>query len=278
MIFFGGAASRGHGSHRTSSSQGSNVEVTVTISLEEVYTGTTKEITVSRYDECEGCNGTGSKDKNAFTTCSVCKGSGFVRFSQGFFSVQQDCNECHGSGKVIKHPCSKCHGNGITKTNKKLQVKIPEGIDKDAVLRMTNEGNAGIGKGSRGDLYIHVSVLKHKFYRREAKDLHCDIHIDLMTAVLGGEVDVPTLANKCIKLKVKAGVQSNTALRVKGKGVRAVGSSAYGDLYCHIVVETPINLSKEQLSLFKQIKDSVSLKKQSPKFNQFQDYVKSITK
>lgn len=249
-IFGGGR--RGGGSRTNGAMRGSDLEYNLQISLEESAFGCEKEIKFPRTEKCNTCNGKGSKNPEDVVTCNTCKGVGQVRFSQGFFSVQQPCPDCHGRGKTIKNPCVDCRGSGLVKENRKVNVTIPVGIDNGSTLRLTGEGEAGLGGGPNGDLYVHVLVKQHKVFSRQGKDLHCEVPISFVTASLGGEVDVPTIEGKTVKLKVPEGTQTNQVLRVRDKGIRGLRSVAVGDLYCHIFVETPVKLTAEQKDLIAQ--------------------------
>ncbi len=249
-IFGGGR--RGGGGQRSSQMRGRDLEFQIEITLENSAFGYEKEITFPRTEKCGVCNGSGSKKDSDVVTCKTCKGAGQVRFSQGFFSIQQDCPDCHGAGKVIKEPCTNCRGAGLVKENKKIKVNIPAGVDDGSTLRITGEGEAGFGGGGpSGDLYVHVRIKSHKFFTRQGKDLHCEVPISFITAALGGEIEVPTIDGKAVKLKVPEGTQSNSSLRVRDKGIKSLRGIGCGDLYCHIFVETPVKLSSEQKEILR---------------------------
>lgn len=260
--------------------KGEDLEYGVELSLEEAAVGLKKQITVPTYADCDSCHGSGAKAGTKATTCRSCGGSGTIQVRQAIFQIQQTCPTCHGSGKEIKDPCVRCQGNGRVKTTKTVEVNIPAGIDNGQRIRLTGEGAPGTNGAPAGDLYIHVAVREHKIFQRDPHtptDLHCEMPISFATAALGGEVEVPTLDGK-VKMNIPAGTQNGKKLRVKGKGVKSVRSSLVGDLYCHVVVETPINLTdrqKELLAEFEQISTGLE-RSQTPRQKGFFDKLKEI--
>ena len=272
---FGG----GGGSARQQNFQGADLQYSVEISLEEAATGIRKQITVPTYDECDVCHGSGAKPGSSATTCSTCHGTGTVHVRQAIFQIQQTCPTCHGTGKEIKDPCTKCHGEGRVATTKTVEVNIPAGIDNGQRIRLSGEGEPGMRGAPAGDLYIHVSVKPHKVFHRDPEaptDLHCELPISFPTAALGGEVEVPTLDGK-VKLSVPAGTQNGKRLRIKGKGMKSVRSSLVGDLYCHVVVETPVNLTERQKELLQEFENLTSTdRNQTPKQKGFLDKLKEM--
>lgn len=270
----------GSGGARQQNYQGEDINIGVTLTLEEAATGVKKQITVPTYEECGTCHGSGAKPGTKATTCRTCGGSGTVHVRQAIFQIQQTCPTCHGSGKEIKEPCMQCHGNGRVKTSKTVEVNIPAGIDDGQRIRLTGEGEPGTHGAPAGDLYVHVSVQEHKIFQRDPDnptDLHCELPISFATAALGGEVEVPTLDGK-VKLTIPEGTQNGKRLRVKGKGVKSVRSSLIGDLYCHVIVETPVNLTerqKELLAEFETIATGLE-RSQTPRQKGFFDKLKDI--
>ncbi len=269
----------GGGSARQQNFQGADLQYSVEISLEEAATGIRKQITVPTYDECDVCHGSGAKPGSSATTCSTCHGTGTVHVRQAIFQIQQTCPTCHGTGKEIKDPCTKCHGEGRVATTKTVEVNIPAGIDNGQRIRLSGEGEPGMRGAPAGDLYIHVSVKPHKVFHRDPEaptDLHCELPISFPTAALGGEVEVPTLDGK-VKLSVPAGTQNGKRLRIKGKGMKSVRSSLVGDLYCHVVVETPVNLTERQKELLQEFENLTSTdRSQTPKQKGFLDKLKEM--
>ena len=276
---FGGGRRGGGSQGRSSQMRGNDLEVQVEITLQESANGVEKPITFARTEKCETCTGTGSKKGSQPVTCNTCGGNGQVRFSQGFFSVQQACPDCHGSGKVIKDPCSDCRGSGLIKKRKSINVTIPAGIDDGSTLRLTGEGEAGFNGGPNGDLYVHVRIRPHKFFTRQGKDLHCEVTVSMVTAALGGNVDVPTLDGRKVHLKVPEGTQTNSVLRIREKGIKALRGIGYGDLYCHIILETPVKLTDKQKELLRQFEiesGGENSARHNPKAKSFMDKLKDI--
>jgi len=270
---FGGA-----GGGRQQNHQGADLQYNIEITLEEAATGIRKQITIPTYEECGTCHGSGAKAGTKATTCRTCHGSGVVHVRQAIFQIQQTCPACGGSGKEIKDPCPQCHGEGRVKAAKTVEVNIPAGIDDGQRIRLSGEGEPGIHGAPPGDLYIHVSVKAHKIFQRDPEvptDLHCELPISITTAALGGEVEVPTLDGK-VKLSIPAGTQNGKRMRVKGKGVKSVRSSLVGDLYCHIVVETPVNLTERQKELLAEFETiSTGLERsQTPRQKSFWERIK----
>ena len=197
---------------------------------------------------------------------------------QGFFAVQQECPTCHGSGKSIKNPCKKCHGEGRIQKTKTLSVTIPAGVDTGNRIRLAGEGEAGRNGAQAGDLYVQVQVRQHSIFERDGVNLHCEIPINIALASLGGDVEVPTLNGK-VSLTIPAETQTGKVFRLKGKGVKSLRGSTIGDLYCHVVVETPVNLTNRQKELLKELADSLKGdkgSKHSPKEKSFFDKVKKF--
>lgn len=243
---FGG---RGGGG-RSNVYRGADLRYNMEISLEEAARGCEKQIRIPSHENCDVCHGSGAKPGTQPKTCPTCGGHGQVRVSQGFFSIQQTCPTCHGSGKQITDPCHKCHGAGQVKTHKTLNVKIPPGVDEGDRIRLSGEGEAGQNGGPAGDLYVVTHIKAHPVFQRDGMDLHCEMPISFATAALGGEVEIPTL-DGLAKVKIAAETQSGRQYRLRGKGIKSVRGSDYGDLLCHVVVETPINLTERQKELLR---------------------------
>jgi molecular chaperone DnaJ len=268
----------GQGGGRQRQRRGSDLRYNMELTLEEAVRGVEKNITVPRMSGCKTCHGSGAKEGSKPSHCGTCNGQGQVRIQQGFFSVQQTCPKCHGNGTIISDPCNDCHGEGRVRENKKLSVKIPAGVDEGDQIRLSGEGeNAGTG-GINGDLYVSVSLLAHEIFTREGVDLHCTVPISYSTLALGGELEVPTLDGRA-KLKVPAGTQSGKMFRLRGKGVKNVRNAGFiGDLYCEVMVETPVNLTKRQKELFQELDDSINNggRKHSPEGSSWSDKIKSF--
>jgi molecular chaperone DnaJ len=247
------------------------------LSLEEAALGKQIEIRIPKMVACEPCHGSGAKAGSTPVTCDTCKGMGQIRIQQGYFSIQQTCHVCHGEGRTIKDPCIKCHGQGRVKENKTLTVKIPPGIDQGDRVRLHGEGEAGIHGGPTGDLYVQVTLKKHPIFERHGSDLYCEVPIDIAIAALGGTIEVPTLDGP-VSLKISAETQTGKTMRLRGKGIKSVRGYAQGDLLCKVIVETPINLSKEQKEYFTKLKESLDASKHthSPKASSWFDGVKKF--
>jgi molecular chaperone DnaJ len=231
--------------------RGADLRYNLELSLEDAARGTEAKIRIPTMEACEPCKGTGAKPGTQPKTCGACNGRGEVRVSQGFFSIQQTCPTCHGTGKVIPEPCTACHGVGRIKKHKTLSVKIPAGVDQDDRIRLTGEGEAGANGGPNGDLYVVVSLRPHQVFQREAADLHCEMPISFATAALGGEIEIPTLDGHA-NIKVPPETQTGQVFRLRGKGIRPVRGSVTGDLYCHVAIETPVKLTARQRELLRE--------------------------
>ncbi|MBR9805012.1 molecular chaperone DnaJ [bacterium] len=272
-IFGGGGGGRARsGPHR-----GADLRYNLELDLEQAVHGDTLKITVPSLVSCDSCNGSGAKKGSKPVNCGTCGGAGQVRMTQGFFSVQQTCPNCRGKGTTIKDPCNKCYGQGRVEETKTLSVKVPPGVDTGDRIRLTGEGEASPDGGPAGDLYVQVSVRPHTIFERDGKHLYCEVPIGFPDAVLGGELEVPTLDGR-VKLKIPAETQSGKMFRLRGKGVVPVRGGAAGDLLCKVVIETPVDLSKEQKELVKQLKDSLDSggERQSPRKSSWFEGVKSF--
>ena len=229
---------------------------TLDLDLEEAVRGTTVTIRVPTLVGCKTCNGSGAKPGTTPVTCTTCGGIGQVRMQQGFFSVQQTCPRCHGTGKMISDPCGSCHGQGRVEEQKTLSVKVPAGVDTGDRIRLTGEGEAGSMGGPAGDLYVVVNVREHPIFQRDGKHLYCEVPISFADAALGGELEVPTLDGR-VKLKIPESTQTGKLFRLRGKGVAPVRGGGAGDLMCKVVVETPVNLDKRQRELLEEFRKSL---------------------
>jgi molecular chaperone DnaJ len=233
---------------RTGGARGSDMRYDLTISFEEAAFGTKKEITIPKTDSCRTCGGTGAKPGTGRRTCPRCGGSGHIRTSQGFFSIQRTCDACHGTGSVISQPCPECAGGGRVRTRKTISVAIPAGIEDSATLRIPGEGEAGERGGPSGNLYVVVDVEPHPIFDRHGDDILCEVPITLTAAALGEEIEVPTLDGKA-KLKIPPGTSSGQIFRLKGKGIVNRKGFGRGDEHVRVIVETPKKLSRQQREL-----------------------------
>ncbi|MCH9818061.1 MAG: molecular chaperone DnaJ [Betaproteobacteria bacterium] len=252
-IFGGGRRGGGGGGRQVF--RGNDLSYAMDITLEEAAAGKESQIRIPSWDSCTPCDGTGAKPGTQAKTCTTCHGAGQVQMRQGFFSVQQTCPHCHGKGKIIADPCNTCHGQGQTKTNKTLEIKIPAGIDDGMRIRSTGNGEPGQNGGPPGDLFIEIRLRKHDIFERDGDDLHCQVPVNMTSAALGGEIDLPTLAGKAT-IEIPEGTQNGKTFRLRGKGIKGVRSSIAGDLYCHIVTETPVKLTEHQRKLLKELDES----------------------
>ena len=270
-IFGGGGRQRSH------VQRGADLRYNLDLDLEDAVKGSTVKIRVPSFSSCGECNGSGARKGSSPAECSTCGGVGQVRMQQGFFSVQQTCPRCRGQGKVIKDPCHKCHGAGRVEEHKNLSVKIPPGVDTGDRIRLSGEGEAGMHGGPAGDLYVEVSIRRHKIFIREGRDLYCEVPISFVDATLGGELEVPTLSGR-VKLKIPAETQTGKLFRIRGKGVAPVRGGTAGDLLCRVTIETPVKLSREQKELLQSFQATLENggHKQSPKKNSWFEGVKDF--
>ena len=241
---FGGMRGGGGGQ----SYRGADLRYTLELTLEEAVFGTTAKIRVPTLVSCATCAGSGAKPGTKPTTCPTCRGAGQVRMQQGFFSIQQACPRCQGRGTIIPDPCETCRGSGRIEEQKTLSVKVPAGVDNGDRIRLTGEGEVGEHGGSPGDLYVQIQVKPHPIFTREDNNLYCEVPIGFHTAALGGELEVPTLDGR-LSLKIPPETQTSKVFRLRGKGVKPVRGGPTGDLLCRIVVQTPVNLTREQKEL-----------------------------
>jgi molecular chaperone DnaJ len=273
----GGGQRRGPGGQQVF--RGSDLSYAMEITLEEAAAGKETQIRIPAYEGCETCKGSGAKPGTQPKTCSTCNGAGTVHMRQGFFSIQQTCPHCHGTGKIIPEPCLTCHGQGKVKKNKTLEVKIPGGINEGMRIRSSGNGEPGTNGGPAGDLYIEIRIKQHEIFERDGDDLHCTVPVGLTTAALGGGIEVPTLGGKA-EIELPEGTQHGKTFRLRGKGIKGVRSSYPGDLYCHVSVETPIKLTEHQRKLMKELDESFRKAgdRHSPTSKGWADRVKDLFK
>lgn len=274
---FGDIFSGGRGGGRSNVYRGADLRYNLEITLEEAARGAEKTIRIPTIEECETCHGTGAKPGTQPQTCSTCGGAGQVRIQQGFFSIQQTCPKCHGTGRIIPDPCKSCGGAGRVKNHKTLEVKIPAGIDEGMRLRHAGHGEPGVNGGPAGDLYVEIRIRAHAVFKREGDDLHCEMPISFTTAALGGEIEIPTLEGMA-RLKIPVETQSGRAFRLRGKGIRNVRSHAQGDLMCHVLVETPVKLTERQRELLKEFEElsNTDSDRHNPKAKSWMNKVKDF--
>ncbi|BAK84230.1 molecular chaperone DnaJ [Komagataeibacter medellinensis] len=266
------------GGKRGGRRSGADLQVQVTITFAEAFAGVKKKITVPSRVTCESCDGTGSADKDQPPeTCPSCHGAGKVRAQQGFFFVERPCPTCHGTGRLIRNPCKECHGAGTVEKNRTIEVAIPAGVEDGTRIRMSGEGEAG-GKGvPAGDLYVHVSVEAHPIFQRDGSNIYCRVPVRMAQAALGTEIEVPVVDGSRSKVKIPAGTQTGEHFRLRGKGFSVLRSSARGDMYIQVVVETPRHLTKRQRELLEEFEgDASGHAKGSPESTGFFSKVKDF--
>ncbi len=272
---FGGGRGRGGGGPQVY--RGADLRYNLEITLEQAASGFDTTIRVPSSDKCETCNGSGAKPGTSASTCSTCNGHGQVRMQQGFFSIQQTCPKCHGTGKVITDPCAPCGGVGRIKRNKTLEVKIPQGIDNGMRIRVSGNGEPGTNGGPPGDLYVEIHIKPHTVFQREGDDLHCEMPISFVKAALGGEIEVPTLNGKA-SFTIPEGTQSGKTFRLRNKGIKGVRSGYAGDLFCHVLIETPVKLTEKQKDMLRDF-EKLTVEggaKHSPQSKSWMDKVKDF--
>jgi molecular chaperone DnaJ len=253
---FGDIFGGGRRSGRSAVYRGADLRYEMTLDLEQAVFGTATEIEFQTVAECAECGGSGAARGHAPVSCDACAGSGQVRMRQGPFAVLQTCPRCKGRGTIIKDPCPACAGQGRVRANKRLSVKIPAGVDTGDRIRLAGEGEAGRNGGPAGDLYVEIVVREHPIFERDHVHLSCEVPVSFVTAALGGSIEVPTLEGQAL-IKVPAGTQSGRVFRLREKGVKPVRGGATGDLFCRVVVETPVDLHSEQKELLRKLESSL---------------------
>ncbi|MGB7541849.1 MAG: molecular chaperone DnaJ [Burkholderiales bacterium] len=262
---------------RSSVYRGSDLRYNLEIGLEQAAHGTETKIRIPTHEDCGTCGGTGAKPGTQPKTCQTCNGHGQVRMQQGFFSIQQACPKCHGTGKVISDPCHTCHGAGRLKKQKTLSVKIPAGVDDGDRIRLSGEGEPGVNGGPTGDLYVQIQVKPHAVFQRAHDDLHCEMPVSFTTAALGGEIEIPTLDGSA-RIRIPAETQSGRIFRLRGKGIKGVRSREHGDLLCHVAIETPVALTERQKELLREF-ETISQKdrdRHNPRAKSWMDKVREF--
>lgn len=281
----GGAGRRGAGG----ATRGSDMQYTMSLSLEEAYSGKETKIKIPTNETCDSCSGSGAEKGTSAKSCSTCAGQGRVRQQQGFFTIERTCPTCQGQGTVIETPCKKCAGSGRMHKEKTLKVKIPAGVEQGRRIRLSGEGEAGVRGGAKGDLYVLINIKAHKFFKRDGAHLFCRVPVTFTQASLGGSIEVPTIEGTRGGVKIPAGTQTGQQFRLKGKGMSVLSSSQRGDAFIEIFVETPVNLNKKQQDILKQLdkslggngtngngKDSKTAAKHSPEASGFMSKVKDF--
>lgn len=260
---------------RPTGRRGEDIQQTISISLEEAFSGVEKEIKISKTKACEKCHSHGTKDGNEAPICKNCGGHGKVRVQQGFFVMEQTCPHCKGEGILVQDACEKCSGKGFEKETKNLKVKIPAGIENGSRIRLTGEGNAGVRGAGNGDFYVFIDIKTHKLYQREGAHLYTEMPISIATAALGGNIEIPEINGEKIEVKIPKSTQSGDNIKLRSKGMPHLRNSTRGDLYIGLKVETPKSLNarqKELLEEFQKIEDE----KSSSESHSFIDKIKDL--
>lgn len=246
------------GTHRGraySPQRGRDLVLELELTLEEAASGVEKEIKLDRSEICPTCDGSKLRPGTKKSVCQYCQGRGQVRYQQGFFTVSRTCSYCKGTGEIITSPCDECRGSGKVKKRKVLNIKIPAGVDEGTRFRIGREGEAGDRGAERGDLYVAIHLRKHKFFKREENNLYCETSVSFAQAALGTSIEIPTLEKREL-LQIPQGTQSGTVFKIKGKGIRGLGSDRKGELFVKVIVKTPDHLTKEQKDLLRKFAES----------------------
>ena len=252
--FMGGGGAR---QQRGGNNRGADLRYNMDITLEEAFNGKAAKITIPTTSVCDGCEGTGAEAGSQPSTCGTCQGHGKVRAQSGFFTIERTCPNCGGVGRVIAHPCKSCSGAGRVEKDKTLSVNIPKGVEDGTRIRLSGEGEAGLRGSPPGDLYIFLSLLAHEVFQRDGANIYCRVPIAMTTAALGGDIDVPTLDGGRVAVSLPEGTQTGRQFRLRGKGMPHMRGRGQGDMYVQAMVETPVNLSKEQRDLLAQFQASL---------------------
>lgn len=273
--FFGGGAAGGGGRRREQSmaADGSDLQFALSITLEEAHNGTEKKVSFNGNVSCGTCKGIGG---SGISSCRTCNGAGAIRQQRGFFITESTCPACHGMGQVVKDKCSDCGGEGRKVKNRTIEVKVTQGIRDGQKIVLQGQGDAGMRGGKSGDMYIVIGVERHKFFTRAGDDIHFPVTIPFADAVLGSEIQVPTIDGKYAKVQISAGTQPGDEVKVKARGMTRMNTGGLrGDMILNIKVETPVNLSKKQKQLMEDFK-SESSEKNSPNSQGFFDKIKNL--
>ncbi len=257
------------------SARGADLRYNLEITLEDAFNGKRAKVRVPTMVVCGECGGSGAEGASRPVACSTCGGAGKVRTQQGFFTIERTCPACQGAGRVIGDPCKSCRGQGRVQREKTLSVNIPAGVEDGTRIRLAGEGEAGLRAASPGDLYIFLTLKPHRFFRREGANLYCRVPISMVTASLGGAIEVPTVDGARARVNVPAGTQSGRQFRLKGKGMTPMRGAARGDMYIQAEIETPVNLTKRQQELLHEFK-AAGGKQTSPESEGFFARVKEL--
>ena len=275
--FFSDFGGQNGGRRRSTNARGSDLRYDLSVSLEEAYAGKKENISFSSSEKCGTCKGLGSAPGSNPESCSTCGGHGKVRTNQGFFTVQQTCPQCSGSGEQITNPCKNCSGSGKKQTDKNLSVTIPKGVDDGTRIRLSGKGEAGSKGGSNGDLYLFINIKSHEIFKRSEENLFFECPISIADATLGATIEIPTIDGGKAKIKIPGGTQSGKQFRLKGKGMPYMRGSGNGDLYVQVNTEVPVALNKEQKELLEKFR-KIENEKSNPSIKKFFQKAKSFWK
>ncbi|MBD1137249.1 molecular chaperone DnaJ [Pelagibacterales bacterium SAG-MED43] len=275
--FFGDFGRGGRSNRGSKNNRGSDLRYDLSITLEEAYSGKKQNIQFSSADKCNTCKGNGSKPGYSAERCTYCGGNGKVRSNQGFFTVQQTCPQCSGSGEEITNPCNDCSGSGNKQTSKKISVTIPKGVDDGTRIRLAGKGEAGNRGGASGDLYLFINIKSHDLFKRSDVNLFFEFPISIADAALGTTIEIPTIDGKKAKIKIPDGTQDGKQFRLKGKGMPFMRRGDFGDLYVQVKTEVPVFLNKEQKDLLERFR-KIENEKSNPSIRKFFEKAKSFWK
>ena len=248
-----GMGRRGGGGRRGGPARGSDLRYDLEISLEDAYAGKDTVIRVPTTVTCKRCDGSGAEPGTGVTTCETCGGTGTIRRTQGFFTMQQTCPTCGGRGSYVETPCTACDGVGRVRETRELKVQIPPGVEDGMRIRLTGEGEAGAHGGPRGDLYIFISIAHHEIFERDGPNLYCRAPVPMVAAALGGEIEAPTIDGGKVQIKIPRGAQTGERMRLRSKGMVKVNTGGVrGDMFVELFVETPRKLTERQEELLRE--------------------------
>jgi molecular chaperone DnaJ len=270
---FGGAFTGGGGQ---ANHAGADVRYNMDITLEEAYKGKNATVKFTTFTTCTGCKGSGGEAGSRPTNCTACHGRGKTRYQQGFFTIERACATCGGAGQTISKPCRPCNGSGRVRKEKNLEVKIPAGVEDGTRIRVTHEGEAGLRGAPAGDLYVFLNIKPHSLFKRQGPDILCKVPIQMVTATLGGEIEVPTIDGSQVSVKIPTGTQPGQQFRVKSKGMSILRATGRGDMLIEAKVETPVSLTKKQRELLEEFAQIGKDGKNSPESSGFFAKVKDL--
>ena len=264
------------GQQARGASRGHDLRYNLQISLSDAFKGKKTTIRVPSAVGCDDCKGSGSAKGKEASQCSACSGRGKIRTQQGFFTVERTCPTCRGVGRVIEDPCRKCGGTGRVSRERTLSVNVPPGVEDGTRIRLAGEGEAGLQGASSGDLYIFISVTPNGIFQRDGSNIYCRVPLPMVTAALGGAIEVPTVDSGRARVNVPTGTQSGDRFRLKGKGMPILNSKAHGDMFIEVMVETPVILTKRQKELLSEFDKTGSPAQMSPQSEGFFTKVKEL--